>query len=43
MKNSSQNNLNEKMKIIPIKTYPNADINKFIIYKENKGKSGIYR
>lgn len=29
-------------KIIPIVTY-NMDINKSIIYKENKGKSGIYR
>lgn len=34
---------NEKMEIIPIKTYPNADLNKFFIYKQNKGKSDIYR
>lgn len=43
MKNSTNDDLNVKMKIIPIKTYSNADTNKFIIYKDNKGKSGIYR
>lgn len=34
-----KNNLN----IIPVVSYNNAEINKFIIYRENKGKSGIYR
>lgn len=29
--------------ITPIKTYKNPYENKYIIYKENKGKSGIYR
>lgn len=29
--------------IIPIVSYSNADKDKFIIYKENRNKSGIYR
>lgn len=37
------NKNNNKMKLIPIVTYNNMDINKYIIYKENRGKSGIYR
>lgn len=31
------------MNIIPVVSYFNADIDKSIIYKENKNKSGIYR
>jgi group I intron endonuclease len=34
---------NNDINIIPEVTYNNADINKFIIYKENRNKSGIYR
>lgn len=30
-------------RIIPIVTYVNADTNKFIICKENRNKSGVYR
>ena len=29
--------------IIPVKTYKNADIDKFQIPKQAKGKSGVYR
>lgn len=29
--------------IVPIKTYSNAERDKFILYKDNKNKSGIYR
>jgi group I intron endonuclease len=35
--------MKDNNKIIPIVTYNNMDINKSIIYKENRGKSGIYR
>lgn len=35
-----QNNNNN---IIPVVSYSNADKDKFIVYKENKNKSGIYR
>ena len=38
-----QNNNNKNVNIIPIVSYSNADKDKFIIYKENKNKSGIYR
>jgi hypothetical protein len=38
MKNN-YNNLN----IVPVVSYINADINRFIVYKENKGKCGVYR
>jgi hypothetical protein len=38
MKNMKNNN-----NIIPIVSYSNADKDKFIIYKENRNKSGIYR
>jgi len=34
---------NNNIKIIPVVSYSNADKDKFIIYKENKNKSGIYR
>lgn len=37
-----QNN-NNNIKIIPVVSYSNADKDKFIIYKKNKNKSGIYR
>lgn len=37
MKNTMNNN------IVPIKTYSNAERDKFIIYKDNNNKSGIYR
>jgi hypothetical protein len=30
-------------KVIPVITYLNVDVNKSIIYKDNKKKSGIYR
>lgn len=36
------NNKNDT-KIITVVSYTNAEINKFLIFKENKGKSGIYR
>ena len=37
------NNYNNNINIIPVVSYFNADKYKFIIYKENKNKSGIYR
>lgn len=44
---NSNNNINNNncsnTEIIPIITYVNVDTNKFIIYEENKNKSGIYR
>ena len=40
MKNNDHNN---NINIIPVVSYFNADKNKFIVYKENKNKSGIYR
>lgn len=42
MKNNNNNNYNN-VNIIPIASYLNAEIDKSIIYKENKNKSGIYR
>lgn len=36
MKNNNKN-------LIPLLTYVNADLDKYIIYKENKNKAGIYR
>ena len=36
-----KNNLN-KVKIVPIVTYANADIDKSKVYEENRRKSGIY-
>ena len=42
--NNSINNNNYSNKvIIPIITYVNIDINRSIIYEENRNKSGIYR
>jgi len=38
MKNNDNNN-----NIIPVVSYFNADKDKFIVYKKNKNKSGIYR
>jgi len=34
---------NKNIKIIPVISYPNAKTCKFIIYRENKYKSGIYK
>lgn len=31
-----------KLKIIPKVRYNNAELNKYIIYKENKNKCGVY-
>lgn len=42
MENNSKTNDNN-LKLIPFITYNNADINKSLIYEENRGKSGIYR
>ena len=39
MKNNNNNNVN----IIPVVSYSNADKDKFIVYEENRNKSGIYR
>jgi hypothetical protein len=39
MKNNNNNNVN----IIPVVSYSNAEKEKFIIYEENRNKSGIYR
>lgn len=38
-----KNNNNNKKSIVPVISYFNLDTNKGIIYKENRGKSGIYR
>lgn len=35
--------MDNNMKLVPLITYINVDRNKFRIYKENRGKSGIYR
>jgi hypothetical protein len=35
-------NNNYNVNIIPIVSYSNADKDKFIIYEENRNKSGIY-
>jgi hypothetical protein len=40
MKNN--NNSNNK-NIMPVVSYVNVEKNKFIIYEENRNKSGIYR
>lgn len=32
-----------KLNIVPIKYYHNAELSKYIAYKDNKNKSGIYR
>jgi hypothetical protein len=37
MKNNNNNN------IMPVVSYINAEKEKFIIYEENRNKSGIYR
>lgn len=42
MKNDNSNWSNN-LNIIPVVSYSNRDIDKSIIYKENKEKSGIYR
>jgi NUMOD1 domain/GIY-YIG catalytic domain len=38
-----ENNNNNRKSVVPIVSYLNIDANKSIIYKENRGKSGIYR
>jgi len=38
-----KNNNNNRQMIVPVVSYFNIDINKSLILKENKGKSGIYR
>ena len=38
-----ENNNKNSMNIIPVVSYCNANIDKSIVYKENKNKSGIYR
>lgn len=38
-----KNNNNNRQIIVPVVSYFNIDINKSLILKENKGKSGIYR
>jgi hypothetical protein len=45
VKNSFNNNNNNSSSsnIVPIVSYINVDMDKFIICKENKGKCGIYR
>jgi hypothetical protein len=43
IKNVIENKTKTIMNIIPVVSYFNADIDKSIIYKENKNKSGIYR
>ena len=42
-KNTYMNNKENNINIIPKVTYNNADIHKFIIYEENRNKSGVYR
>ena len=42
MKNNINNN-NNSLNVVPIVSYVNANIDKFIIYKENEGKCGVYR
>lgn len=36
-------NYNNNVRLIPLLTYTNADLDRLIIYKENKNKAGIYR
>jgi hypothetical protein len=43
MNNFNFNNNLNKIKLIPVVTYNNACLNKFIIYEENNKKSGVYR
>lgn len=44
LKNStSKSKVDNNKNVIPLVKYINADIDKSIIYKENKGKSGVYR
>jgi hypothetical protein len=40
--NNNNNNILSKI-IIPVVTYTNAEKYKYLILKENKNKSGIYR
>jgi len=41
--NNDHKSINKSIGIIPVITYTNTLTNKSIIYKENKGKCGIYR
>ena len=43
MKINFNDNNNSSSNIVPVVSYVNADIDKFIIYKENKGKCEVYR
>lgn len=40
---SSNITTNQNINVIPVADYPNADIQKSVILKENEGKIGIYR
>jgi len=42
MKNN-KNNININYIVTPVIRYSNADVDKYIILKENKNKSGVYR
>ena len=33
----------QKLNIVPVRYYPDAELSKYWIYKENKNKAGIYR
>lgn len=33
----------QKLNIVPVRYYPNAELSKYLIYKENNNKAGIYR
>jgi hypothetical protein len=39
MKNNNNNNINK----IPVLSYIDLEKNKYVIYEENRNKSGIYR
>lgn len=41
--NINNNNYNKNNNIIPYVTYKNLEINKYVIYKENRKKSAVYR
>jgi hypothetical protein len=39
----SNNNNNNNLSVVPVVLYIKANTNKFAIFRENKGKCGIYR
>lgn len=41
--NNNNNNILSKIIIIPVVIYTNAEKYKYLILKENKNKSGLYR